>query len=80
VYSYNVGDTCGGTGDTPVANAANDATHPNQAPFYVNAPGGDFHLNSTAAAINRGDPSNCPATDFDGQARSQPCDAGADER
>jgi chitodextrinase len=80
VYSYNVGDTCGGTGDMPVANATNDASHPNQAPFYVNAPNGDFHLVAGAAPINHGDPSNCPATDMDGQARSQPCDAGADER
>jgi hypothetical protein len=48
---------------------------------YRNLATGDFHLNTGAAAINRGDPANSPAKDIDGQARPQGIapDAGADE-
>jgi hypothetical protein len=48
---------------------------------YRNLAGGDFHLNTGAAAINRGDPANSPTKDIDLQARPQGTapDAGADE-
>jgi chitodextrinase len=80
-YRYNVGQTCGGTGDLTVAPAVNDGAHPNQAPFYVNAPAGDFHLKPGAAAIDKGDPGSYPATDKDGKARpvGSRADAGAYE-
>ena len=38
-YSYNVGETCSGTGEVPVSPAVNTSSFPNQAPFYVDAPG-----------------------------------------
>jgi chitodextrinase len=81
VYRYNVGQTCGGTGDFAVGLAVNDAAHPNQVPFYANAPGGDFHLIGGAAAINRADPGNFPAVDKDGNRRPVGAapDAGAYE-
>jgi hypothetical protein len=43
--------------------------------------GDGFHLSSTSIAIDKGDPSYCPANDRDGTARPQgvTCDAGADE-
>jgi hypothetical protein len=80
-YRYNVGQTCGGVGDFPVSPAINDAQHPNQAPFYVNAPAGDFHLRPGSAAIDRGDPGNFPPTDRDGWIRpvGPAPDAGAYE-
>src|SRR5262249_44806455 len=58
VYSHNVwqGATCG-------------TTDINAAPGFVNAAGFDLHLANGSAAINRGDPSNYPATDIDGDAR-----------
>jgi hypothetical protein len=80
-YRNNVGETCGGPGEVRVRNATNDAGNPNRAPFYVNAPAGDFRLRAGAAAINRGDPGRYPATDADGAnrpLRSRP-DAGAYE-
>jgi calcineurin-like phosphoesterase family protein len=80
-YRYNVGATCGGVGEIPVRNPTNDASHPNQAPFFVNAPKGDFHLHTGAPPINRGDPDTYPARDRDGRNRlvgSAP-DAGAYE-
>jgi hypothetical protein len=48
---------------------------------YRNLATGDFHLNTGAAAINKGDPLNSPSTDIDKQARPQGIapDAGADE-
>jgi chitodextrinase len=81
VYKYNVGQTCGGVGELSIPNAVNDAAHPNQAPFYVNAPGGDFHLLGGAAAINKGDPTRYPSVDRDGKARpiAGAPDAGAYE-
>jgi hypothetical protein len=80
-YRYNVGATCGGVGEVPVRNSTNDSRHPDQAPFFVNAPRGDFHLRSGAQPINRGDPDTYPARDRDGKNRlvgSAP-DAGAYE-
>jgi hypothetical protein len=62
-YSYNVGETCGGKGEVLVRNATNDRTHRNRAPFYVNAPAGDFRLRPGALAIDRGDPGAHPAVD-----------------
>jgi hypothetical protein len=46
---------------------------------FVNAGALDLHLLDGAAAFGRGG-SSCPSIDFDGQSRSAPCDAGADER
>lgn len=41
---------------------------------------GDFHLTGTSNALGAGDPADCAAVDFDGQARPQGvCDVGADE-
>jgi hypothetical protein len=62
-YRYNVGQVCGGTGDFAAGRAVNSRTAPNQAPFYVNAPAGDFRLKAGAAAINRGDPKTYPHID-----------------
>lgn len=47
---------------------------------YVSA--GDFEYRITAAspANGAGAPGDCPAVDFEGQSRSDPCDAGSDER
>ena len=42
--------------------------------------GSDYHLNSGALALGKGDPNRFPSTDVDGQARSSPPDAGYDER
>ena len=75
-YSYNVGETCGGTGEVPISPAVNTASHPDQAPFYADAPDDDFHLVSGADAIDAGDPDDYPATDVAGAARRTP-DAGA---
>jgi hypothetical protein len=69
VYKYNVGDTCGGVGDYAVANPINWGGSPNGAPFYVNAPAGDFRLKAGSAAINRGDPTRYPSSDKAGAAR-----------
>jgi hypothetical protein len=81
VYSYNVGQTCGGVGDVAVANAVDDVSHQNQAPFYVNAAAGDFHLRPGSPAIDKGDPRNYPPTDKDGNSRPVGAapDAGAYE-
>ena len=81
-YRYNVGETCRGTGEVSVAGATNSSRRPNQAPFYRDAPNGDFKLRAGSAAVNRGDPDNYPARDRDGKNRlvgSAP-DAGAFER
>jgi hypothetical protein len=42
----------------------------------------DLHLKATSAAVDRGDPSNYPASDIDGESRplGGSRDAGADER
>jgi chitodextrinase len=79
--SYNVGGTCGKTGEVFVANATNTRTNPNQSPFYVNAPAGDFHLKAGSAATDKGDPSRYPRTDGDGKSRPRGGgpDAGAYE-
>jgi len=47
---------------------------------YVNEGGFDYHIGSSSPAIGSGDPSNCPGSDIDGQARSGRCDAGADQQ
>jgi len=62
-YRYNVGETCGGTGDFRVPNAVNSQARPNSAPFYLGAPAGDFRLKAGSAAINRGDPKTYPRFD-----------------
>jgi hypothetical protein len=71
-WSYNVftGNNCAGTSNKLVSSLG-----------FVNPGGGDFHLVAGAPEINAGDPSNYPATDFDGQARPMggAPDAGADE-
>ncbi len=70
-FSHNVfeGATCGPT-DKNVADI-----------LFVNRSTLDLHLKLGSPAINAGDPSNYPATDFDGQARplGGAPDAGADE-
>ncbi|HEY3006138.1 MAG TPA: right-handed parallel beta-helix repeat-containing protein, partial [Kribbellaceae bacterium] len=63
VFRYNVGETCGSVGEIEVTHATNDSTHPNQAPFYVNAPAGNFQLRRGSIAINRGDPTTFPPRD-----------------
>lgn len=79
-YRYNVGTTCGGTGDLSVEPAVNTARSPDAAPFYVDAPGGDLRLRAASPAIGRGDPADYPAVDKDGVTRRTPPDAGAYER
>jgi len=63
VYRRNVGDTCGGVAEIRVSKAVNDRSSPNAAPFYVNAPAGDFRLRRGAIAINKGDPKAFPRRD-----------------
>ena len=62
-YRHNVGQTCGGVREIRVSNAVNGKSTPNAAPFYVNAPAGDFRLRRGAIAINKGDPKSFPRTD-----------------
>jgi hypothetical protein len=45
----------------------------------VVGPNYDLHLKAGSPAIGRGDASKFPSTDFDGQTRTNPPDAGADE-
>jgi hypothetical protein len=47
---------------------------------YLNEGGFDYHIGPSSPAIGSGDPSNCPGTDIDRQARTGACDAGADQR
>lgn len=52
---------------------------------FVDAGAGqDYHIGSSSSARAKGDPSNCPSDDMDGETRPNPggttCDAGADER
>jgi hypothetical protein len=80
--SYNVGTTCGRVGEIFVPNATNTRQFPNRAPFYINAPAGDFHLKTgTNAAVNIGAPI-FPPFDLDGNVRpfGPSVDAGAYER
>jgi chitodextrinase len=73
-YSYNVWSdaSCSAT-DLKTSNLG----------FVDATPGAfDLHLKATSAAVDRGDPSNYPASDIDGESRplgASP-DAGADER
>jgi hypothetical protein len=80
-YSYNVGSTCGATGEVSVANAVNTSSSRSQSPFYVDAPNGDFHLRAGVVPVDRGDPSRYPARDNDGTPRpvGSAADAGAYE-
>jgi hypothetical protein len=39
----------------------------------------NLHLNASSGAIGKGDPNNFPSTDIDGQTRTSPPDAGADQ-
>jgi hypothetical protein len=70
-YAYNVwsGVTCGSTDKRAPAD-------------FVDSSSLDFHLLRGAPALGRGDPSNAPSTDIDGQPRPRRMapDAGADQR
>ncbi len=81
-YRHNVGETCGGRGDVKIARAVNSKVAPNQAPFYIDAPRGNFRLRAGAAAIDRGDRGTFPR--LDGDRKRRPVggapDAGAYER
>lgn len=79
-YRYNVGETCRGVGEIAVRGSTNSARRPDQAPFFVDAPNGDFRLRPRSAAIGRGDPSRFPPRDADGSNRPLGrADAGAYE-
>ncbi|HJU48775.1 MAG TPA: hypothetical protein VJ689_11605, partial [Gaiellaceae bacterium] len=80
VYHHNVGTACGRQ-DLAVAAASNDRGRPNRVAWYVNAPGGNLHLRPGTRPIGRGDPTDYPRIDIDGQRRPQgrAPDAGADE-
>ena len=47
---------------------------------YIGAAGFDYHLAAGSAADGFVPGAVCSATDFDGQNRAAPCDAGSDER
>jgi hypothetical protein len=74
-YSHNV--WTGGAGTC----SASDKAVANAGLVNSNISPPDLHLTSSSPAIDAGDPTNCPATDIDGQARPNgtTCDAGADE-
>jgi hypothetical protein len=79
-YSYNVGETCRGVGEVAIRGATNSSGRPNQAPFYVDAPAGDFTLKPRSAARDRGDPRRYPRADVEGGHRPlRAPDAGAYE-
>jgi hypothetical protein len=50
-------------------------------PLLVDPANGNFHLDTGSSCIDKGDPSNYPATDFEGDPRPQGSapDIGADE-
>jgi hypothetical protein len=48
-------------------------------PFFINAAGGDYHLDPASSCINVGTPTGAPATDLDGTARDATPDIGAYE-
>jgi hypothetical protein len=76
-YKKNVGSSCGSS-DKAVSPA--QSTQTSTAPFgWVNPAANDFHLKSSSVAINAGDPTDMPATDRDGKARTGTPDAGAYE-
>ena len=70
-YSYNVWD-----------DAKCSSTDTMLDPMFVSNAGSafDLHLRSGSPAVGRGDPSRYPSSDFDGQLRTSPPDAGADQR
>lgn len=79
-YRYNVGETCRGVGEVAVRGATNSSGRPNQAPFYVDAPAGDFRLRPRSAARDRGDRTRYPRADVEGGHRPlRAPDAGAYE-
>jgi hypothetical protein len=82
-----IGTGCNEAGVTVAHNVwSNDSscgpTDIHAATGYVNAAGFDYHLVPSAAAINRGSPTDFPTHDIDGHARPMGgrADAGADER
>jgi hypothetical protein len=74
-YKHNVWTGAGGSCDPTDISVANAN--------FVNGGGNppDLHITSLSPAIDKGDPTNCPSTDIDGQTRPNgtACDAGADE-
>jgi hypothetical protein len=80
-YSYNViQDNLGGhcsASDTVVSGNRYDVDQLG----FVDPANGDLHLKSTSPAIDKGNPSNYPTSDIDGQTRplGNAPDAGADE-
>jgi chitodextrinase len=71
-YAYNVW-----------SNAKCSSTDIQADPKFVNPTGGadfDLRLQAGSPAVGRGDPGRYPATDIEGQARTSPPDAGADQR
>jgi hypothetical protein len=64
------------------SNAKCSSTDVQADPGFVKSSGADFNLHLSSAnspAIGKGDSSRFPSTDFDGQTRTSPPDAGADE-
>jgi len=53
---------------------------PNGRVGMVDRAAGDYHLTADSVARGRGDPTRYPATDIDGDRRTPPIDAGADQR
>jgi hypothetical protein len=76
-YSFNVGDTCGGSGKSVSPSSSSQGS---PAPFgWVNPSAYDFHLRSDSVAVNAGIPNDAPARDREGKARNGAPDAGAYE-
>jgi hypothetical protein len=68
VYRYNVGTKIHAT-DLAVSPSESTPTTPIPV-GWVNPAAGDFHLTAASVAVGRGDPTNFPATDYDGAVRS----------
>ena len=76
-YRFNVGHACSGQDKAVSPDSSNGTT---TAAFgWKNPRAYDFHLNSGSPAIGAADPSDFPATDRDGKARTGTPDAGAYE-
>ena len=76
-FRYNVGDKCSAT-DKAVSPSSSSST--TTAPMgWVNPAAADFHLKPGSPAIDAGDPTDFPAVDRDGRARTGTPDAGAYE-